>query len=54
MHECSECYLKLRDLSKIKKHAIDDHEDCKIIQHLKIDLENLSEVVIKSYQVSQL
>ena len=54
MYECSECYLKLRDLSNMKKHAIEDHEYCKLIQHLKIDLENLSEVVIKSYQVSQL
>ena len=54
MYECSECYLKLKDLSKMKKHAIEDHDDCLIIQHIKIDLENLSEVIIKSYQVSQL
>ena len=54
MNECTECYLKLKDLSNMEKHAIEDHEDCKIIQHLKIDLENLSEIVIKSYQVSQL
>ena len=54
MYECSECYLKLRDISEMKKHAVIDHESDIIIQHLKIDLDNLCEVIPKSYQLSQL
>ena len=58
IYECSECYRKDKNLNDMKKHFVNDHADCEqgsdIIQHLKIDLENLSDVIIKSYYLSQL
>ena len=42
----------------MKKHFVDNHASCDkgsdVIQHLKIDLESLSEVIIKSYFISEL
>ena len=42
----------------MKKHFVDNHASCDkgsdVIQHLKIDLERLSEVIIKSYFISEL
>ena len=55
VYECSECYLKERNLTDMKKHVVEDHEDyCDTIQHMKIDLENMSKVLIKSYYLSEL
>ena len=58
IYECSECYKKDKDLNDMKKHFVNDHAECKegsdIIQHLKIDSENLSEVIIKSLYLSKL
>ena len=54
VYECSDCYIKIRNLSEIKKHVIEDHEDCDIIHHLKINLENLSEVIPKIYHFKDL
>ena len=39
----------------MKKRVAEDHEDyCDTIQHMKIDLENMSKVLIKSYYLSEL
>ena len=42
----------------MKKHFVDNHASCEkgsdVIQHLKMDLESLSEVIIKSYFISEL
>ena len=54
VYECSECYIKIRNISEIKRHAVEDHEDCDVIHHLKINLENLSEVIYKSYHLKDL
>ena len=56
--ECSECYQKIKTINEMKKHFVDNHASCDkgkdVIQHLKIDLESLSEVIIKSYFISEL
>ena len=54
VYECFECALKERNLSDLKKHIVEDHEDCDTIHHMKIDLENLTKVIIKSYKLSEL
>ena len=55
VYECSECYLKDRNLNDMKKHVLEDHEEfTDTIQHMKIDLENLTKVIIKSYKLSEL
>ena len=54
VYECFECALKERNLSDLKKHVVEDHEDCDTIHHMKIDLENLTKVIIKSYKLSEL
>ena len=42
----------------MKKHFVNDHSECEkgsdIIQHLKIDIENLSDVIIRSLYLSKL
>ena len=42
----------------MKKYFVDNHASCDkgkdVIQHLKIDLKSLSEVIIKSYFISEL
>ena len=42
----------------MKKHFVDNNASCDkgkdVIQHLKIDLKSLSEVIIKSYFISEL
>ena len=49
---------KIKNISDMKKHFVDNHASCDkgkdVIQHLKIDLESLSEVIIKSYFISEL
>ena len=58
IYECSECYQKIKTITDMKKHFVDNHASCDkgsdVIQHLKIDLERLSEVIIKSYFISEL
>ena len=58
IYECSECYQKIKTISDMKKHFAENHASCDkgkdVIQHLKIDLKSLSEVIIKSYFISEL
>ena len=55
IYECAECYEKSRFLSEMKKHIREDHEETGLyLNNLKIDLENLSEVIAKSYLASDL
>ena len=41
-------------LHEIKKHIMEDHENCKFINHLKIDLEDETTVIAKNFNISEL
>ena len=54
VYECSECFIRRKSLSEMKEHIGKEHEDCKKLTHLKINLENESDVIFKSYSLSEL
>ena len=41
VYECTNCWKKGKHLHEIKKHVMEDHENCKTINHIKIDLEDV-------------
>ena len=51
MYECCVCFKRLKTLSKIKTHIKDEHEDCQMVIHLKMDRWNENEVSRKSYHI---
>ena len=54
VYECFECLMSRRSLSEIKTHIVQDHENCKKLTHMKINLENENDVKFKSYSISEL
>ena len=40
VYECFECLMRRRSLSEMKTHIVQDHENCKKLTHMKINLEN--------------
>ena len=54
VYECSECFLRRRSLGEMKEHIVKEHENCKMLTHLKMNLENESDVILKSYSISEL
>ena len=54
VYECSECFIRRKSLCEMKEHIRKEHEDCKKLTHLKINLENESDVIFKSYSLSEL
>ena len=54
VYECNECWKKGIHLHEIKKHVKEDHENCKFINHLKIDLEDETTVIAKIFNISEL
>ena len=54
VYECSECFIRRRSLGEMKEHIVDEHKNCKKLTHLKINLENESDVIYKSHSISEL
>ena len=52
-YECSDCWKRMRNLSDIKNHIKENHEDYTTLNHLKIDREKEFEVKIKSYNTQE-
>ena len=40
VYECFECLMRRRSLSEMKTYIVQDHENCKKLTHMKINLEN--------------
>ena len=51
VYECCVCFKRLKTLSKIKTHIQNEHEDCEMVIHLKMDRWNEKEVSKKSYHI---
>lgn len=54
VYECTECFIRRKSLSEMKEHIVKEHENCKKLTHLKINLENENYVIFKSYSISEL
>ena len=54
VYKCTECWKKNKHLHEIKKHVMEDHEDVKTINHIKIDLEDETKVIAKTFKISEL
>ena len=54
VYECVECLIRRRSLSEMKEHIGKEHENCKNLTHLKINLEKENDVIIKTYSISEL
>ena len=54
VYECSECFLRRRSLGEMKERIVKECENCKKLTHLKMNLENESDVIFKSYSISEL
>ena len=37
VYECGKCFIRVKNLSEMKKHIKKEHEDGKYLHHLKID-----------------
>ena len=37
VYECGKCFIRVKNLSEMKKHIKEEHEDGKYLHHLKID-----------------
>ena len=52
-YECSNCWKRLKNLSDIKSHIQEKHEEFTTLNHLKIDRESDFEVKINSYNLNE-
>ena len=52
-YECSDCWKRLKNLSDIKSHIQEKHEEFTTLNHLKIDRESDFEVKINSYNLNE-
>ena len=52
-YECSDCWKRMKNLSDIKNHIKENHEDYTTLNHLKIYREKEFKVKIKSYNTQE-
>ena len=52
-YECSDCWKRLKNLSDIKSHIQEKHEEFTTLNHLKINRESEFEVKINSYSLNE-
>ena len=52
-YECSDCWKRLKNLSDIKSHIQEKHEEFTTLNNLKIDRESDFEVKINSYNLNE-